>query len=153
MLYSENDKALVKSQLLRRLIIVLLLALVPSIPAVILVYTARIRWLSAALSILGGAAAIFYFGLYAQPVISYLRYLHEVIGGRNHVFTGELTEIAQDSVREGVPCKSLFFRDDSGDEQRLCYYDQIKYTEGCVAVGGRYRVTVHGQSIIAISAE
>ena len=149
MLYSEADRSLVKSQLIRRLAVVLLLALVPSIPAIVLVYTARIRWLSMLLSMLGGAAAIFYYGMCVQPVIAYLRYLNEIIGGRNHVFTGELTEIAQDSVREGVPCKTLFFR----DEQRLCYYDEVKYTKGFVKVGGRYRVMVHGQSIIEISAE
>ena len=63
MLYSENDKALVKKQLTRGLVITLLLALIPSIPSIILVYTARIRWLSMAFSILGGAAAIFYFGM------------------------------------------------------------------------------------------
>lgn len=153
MLYSAADKESIKKQLLRRLGLLLLLALIPAIPAVVLVYTARIQWLSAALGILGGSAAIFYWGLYVQPVISYLRYLHEIIGGRSHEFTGELTEIAQDSVREGVPCKTLFFRDDAGDEQRLCYYDQVKYSDGCIAVGSRYRITVHGQSIIAISAE
>ena len=153
MLYSENDKALVKKQLTRGLLITLLLTLIPSIPSIILVYTARIRWLSIVFSILGGAAAIFYFGMYVQPIISYLRYLNEIFGGRNHEFTGELTEIAQDSVREGVPCKTLFFADDAGDMQRLCYYDQIKYEKGCVTVGGRYHVTVHGQSIIAIASE
>ena len=153
MLYSEADRSLVKAQLIRRLIVVVLLALIPSIPAVVLVYTARIRWLSMLLSMLGGAAAIFYYGMYTQPVIAYLRYLNEIIGGRSHEFTGELTEIAQDSVREGVPCKSLLFCDDAGDAQRLCYYDEVKYQKGCVTMGSRYRVTVHGQSIIAIYAE
>ena len=153
MLYTETDRSLIKKQLLRGLIVTALLALVPSIPAIVLVYTARILWLSTALSILGAALAIFYYGMYVQPVVSYLIYLNEILGGRSHEFVGELTEIAQDSVREGVPCKSLFFRDDAGDEQRLCYFDQVKYKKDCVAVGSRYHVTVHGQSIIAICAE
>ena len=153
MLYTEADKTSVKKQLLRRLAVTCVLALIPNIPSIVLLYTARIRWLSMLLSMLGGAAAIFYYGMYTQPVIAYLRYLNEIIGGRSHEFTGELTEIAQDSVREGVPCKSLLFCDDAGDAQRLCYYDEVKYQKGCVTMGSRYRVTVHGQSIIAISAE
>ena len=106
MLYSQTDKDTAKKQLTRRLIVLALLALIPNIPAVVLLLTVRIQWLSAALSILGGAAAIFCWGMFCQPIVAYLRYLHEVIGGRSHEFTGELTEIAQDSVREGVACKS-----------------------------------------------
>ena len=120
---------------------------------IVLLYTARIRWLSMGFSIFGAALAVFYWGLFVQPVIAYLRYLYEIIGGRSHKFTGELTEIAQDSVREGVPCKTLFFCDDAGDAQRLCYLDQLKHTEGSLTVGTRYRVTVHGQSILALAAE
>ena len=153
MLYTEADKTAVKKQLLRRIVITCVLALIPNIPSIILLYTARIQWLSMTLSIIGGALAVFYWGLYVQPVIAYLRYLNEVIGGRNHEFTGALTEIAQDSVREGVPCKTLFFCDDAGDAQRLCYLDHIKHTEGMLCVGSRYRITVHGQSILAITAE
>ena len=102
---------------------------------------------------LGCAMAIFYWGLSVYPVLAYLRYLREIVDGRTHAFTGELTEIAQDSVREGVRCKTLFFTDDAGDDQRLCYYDLNKYPqEGC-SVNRRYTVTVHGQSIVAIQPE
>ena len=153
MLYTEADKTSVKKQLLRRIAVTCVLALIPNIPSIVLLYTARIRWLSMGFSIFGAALAVFYWGLFVQPVIAYLRYLNEIIGGRSHVFTGELTEIAQDSVREGVPCKTLFFCDDAGDAQRLCYLDQIKHTEGSLTVGTRYRVTVHGQSILALAAE
>lgn len=153
MLYTEADKTSVKKQLLHRILITCVLALIPNIPSIVLLYTARIQWLSMTLSIIGGALAVFYWGLYVQPVIAYLRYLNEVTGGRNHEFTGALTEIAQDSVREGVPCKTLFFCDDAGDAQRLCYLDVIKHTEGMLCVGSRYRITVHGQSILAITAE
>lgn len=153
MMYSETDIRSIRAQLLRRIAFMLLLVLVPNVTAGVVMATVRIEWLSVALGILGCAMAIFYWGLSIYPVYAYFRYLREVVGGRTHEFTGELTEIAQDSVREGVHCKTLFFSDDAGDDQRLCYYDLNKYPqEGC-SVNRRYTVTVHGQSIVAIQPE
>lgn len=152
-MYTEKDIKNIRTQLIRRIVATIVIALIPNVIAGVIMYTVRIKGLSIGLGMLGGAAAIFYWGLYGHPVYAYLRYLREVVGGRTHEFTGKLTEIAQDSVREGVPCKTLFFCDDAGDEQRLCYYDLNKYpTEGC-QVERRYAVTVHGQAIVSIQPE
>lgn len=153
MMYSETDIRSIRTQMIRRIAFTLLLALLPNIAAGVVMATVRIQWLSVALGMLGGALAVLYWGMSVSPVWSYYRYLREVVGGRTHEFTGELTEIAQDSVREGVRCKTLFFSDDAGDDQRLCYFDLNKYPqEGC-GVNRRYLVTVHGQSIVAIQPE
>ncbi len=153
MMYSENDRKNCNKQLLGRIGVMFALLLAPNGIALAIMYTVRIQWLSIALGLLGAAMAIFYWGLYCAPVASYWRYLKEILGGRTHAFTGELTEIALDSVREGVPCKTLFFCDDAGDAQRLCYWDEEKYADGDAVCGQRYRVTVHGQSIVAIERE
>lgn len=153
MMYSDTDIQSIRAQLLRRIAFMVLLILLPNVAAGIVMATVRMEWLSVVLGILGCAMAIFYWGLSIYPVCAYFRFLREVVGGRTHEFTGELTEIAQDSVREGVRCKTLFFSDDAGDDQRLCYYDLNKYPpEGC-CVNHRYTVTVHGQSIVAIQPE
>lgn len=153
MMYTEKDVQGTRAQLIRRVAVAAIAALILNGIAAVIMYTVRIEWLSMALALLGGAAAIFCWGMFGRPVYAYLRYLREVVSGRTHDFTGVLTEIAQDSVREGVPCKTLFFSDDAGDAQRLCYYDLYKYpTEGC-QVNQRYTVTVHGQAIVSIQPE
>lgn len=153
MMYSDTDIKSIRAQLLRRIAFMALLVVLPNVAAGVVMNTVRIEWLSVALGFLGCAMAIFYWGMSVYPVLAYLRYLREIVDGRTHAFTGELTEIAQDSVREGVRCKTLFFTDDAGDDQRLCYYDLNKYPQQGCAVHQRYAVTVHGQSIVAIQPE
>ena len=106
-----------------------------------------------ALSLLGAAAAIFYWGLCISPLTAYKRFLREVLTGRNHEFTGELKAVEQDSVREGVLCKALVFADDAGDEERLCYFDVQKYPKDGLNCGERFKITVHGQSILELVPE
>ena len=115
--------------------------------------TVRIQWLSVALSLLGAAAVIFYWGLCISPLTAYKRFLREVLTGRNHEFTGELKAVEQDSVREGVLCKALVFADNAGDEERLCYFDVQKYPKDGLNCGERFKITVHGQSILELVPE
>lgn len=153
MLYSEADKKATKAQLTRRILMMVFLAILPNIAAAVIMYTVRIQWLSLLLGCLGGALAIFYWGLCCYPVYAYLRYVRDILEGRNHVFSGTLKAMAQDSVREGVPCKTMYFADDAGDEERLCYFDLQKYPQQGFAQGQRYVVSVHGQAIISMQPE
>ena len=134
MLYSPDDIARIKKQIWRRIAVL-------------------IQWLSVALSLLGAAAAIFYWGLCISPLTAYKRFLREVLTGRSHEFTGELKAVEQDSVREGVLCKALVFADDAGDEERLCYFDVQKYPKDGLNCGERFKITVHGQSILELVPE
>ena len=153
MLYTEKDVMSARSQLLRRIGMTAALALVPNLAALLLMYTARIEGLSVALGCLGGALAIFYWGLFVYPVLAYLRFVREVVGGRSHSFTGTLTSIAEDSVREGVPCKTLYFHDEAADDAKLCYFDLSKYPREGFPTGQRFVVSVHGQSIVSMQSE
>ena len=138
MLYSPDDIARIKKQILRRIAVLAVLFILPNIGAFAVMTTVRIQWLSVALSLLGAAAAIFYWGLCISPLTAYKRFLREVLTGRNHEFTGELKTVEQDSVREGVLCKALVFADDAGDEERLCYFDVQKYPKDGLNCGERF---------------
>lgn len=153
MLYSPDDIARIQKQIWRRIAVLAVLFILPNIGAFAVMTTVRIQWLSVALSLLGAAAAIFYWGLCISPLMAYKRFLREVLTGRNHEFTGELKAVEQDSVREGVLCKALVFADDAGDEERLCYFDVQKYPKDGLNCGERFKITVHGQSILELVPE
>ena len=153
MLYSQTDIKTVTNQLLRRIAVMVLLALIPNIAAGVVMYTVRIQGLSIALGCLGGALAIFYWGLFIYPVTAYLRFVREVVPGRSRQFRGTLRTIAEDSVREGVPCKTMYFYDEEADDEKLCYFDLVKYPQTGFSEGNRFVVTVHGQSIVAMQPE
>ncbi|MGI5885607.1 MAG: hypothetical protein ACOX83_11705 [Candidatus Spyradocola sp.] len=153
MLYSQEDINSARSQLIRRIAGMAVLAIVPNAIAAVIMFTARIQWLSIALGCLGGALAIFYWGLYCYPVSAYLRFVREVVEGRRHEFHGVLLRVAEDSVREGVPCKTLYFHDDAGDDEKLCYFDRNKLPKDGFQEGARYAVSVHGQSIVSMQLE
>ena len=61
--------------------------------------------------------------------------------------------IAEDSVREGVPCKTLYFHDEAADDEKLCYFDLSKYPREGFPTGQRFVVSVHGQSIVSMQSE
>ena len=43
--------------------------------------------------------------------------------------------------------------DDAGDEERLCYFDVQKYPKDGLNCGERFKITVHGQSILELVPE
>ena len=153
MLYSQQDIQNARNQLLRRIGLMAALAILPNVAGIVVMYTIRIEWLSVLLGCLGGAMAIFTWGLFCYPVYAYLRYAREVVTGRNHEFRGTLTTIAEDSVREGVPCKTLYFHDEAVDDEKLCYFDLSKYPREGFPTGQRFVVSVHGQSIVSMQSE
>lgn len=152
MLYSQQDVLAARNQLLRRIGLMVVLAILPNVAAAVIMYTVRVEWLSVLLGCLGGALAIFYWGLFCSPVLAYLRYTREVVRGRNHDFCGTLTTIAEDSVREGVPCKTLYFHDEAADDEKLCYFDLNKYPHDGFPTGQRFSVSVHGQAIVSMQS-
>ena len=139
MLYSQQDIQNARNQLLRRIGLMAALAILPNVAGIVVMYTIRIEWLSVLLGCLGGAMAIFTWGLFCYPVYAYLRYAREVVTGRNHEFRGTLTTIAEDSVREGVPCKTLYFHDEAADDEKLCYFDLSKYPREGFPTGAALR--------------
>ena len=153
MLYSQQDIQNARNQLLRRIGLMAALAILPNVAGIVVMYTIRIEWLSVLLGCLGGAMAIFTWGLFCYPVYAYLRYAREVVTGRNHEFRGTLTTVAEACVREGVPCKTLYFHDEAADDEKLCYFDLSKYPREGFPTGQRFVVSVHGQSIVSMQSE
>ena len=150
-MYQESDVKLTGKVLLRRLLIALGILVVPNIPAFVLVYTARNMVLSFLLSFLGFAAMIFFWGFYISPVIAYYRFVRDMNEGRSHEFTGRLMRYESDSLREGIPCKTMYFEEN--EQERLCYFDLYKYPQQDFEEGKLYSVTVHGQSILAMEPQ
>ncbi len=152
MLYSENDRTLCKKMLTKRLLCALACLLVPQIPAFVLMYTGRSLVLSSVLSCAGIAGCVFYWGFNLSPVISYLKYLNEILSGRNHEFSARLLSRGDEAQRDGVKTVALSFMDEGGDE-RLCYIDEIKLPACSLNIGETYKITVHGQSVLSAIPE
>ena len=148
MLYTKDDLKKSQAALQRKILVLALIALIPQIPAAILMYTARIEWLTIFLSLLGIFGALFYWGLWCAPTNAYRRFVRDILDGRSHEFSGTLARQAQESVRESVPCRTLYFVDDKDGQERLCYLDVKK--DSPLSEGGRYAVTVHGQAIVSL---
>lgn len=67
MLYSQQDIQNARNQLLRRIGLMAALAILPNVAGIVVMYTIRIEWLSVLLGCLGGAMAIFTWGLFCYP--------------------------------------------------------------------------------------
>ncbi len=117
---------------LRRRLLALLLPMIPLLAGIVvsLLPNIRLQWLTILLTILGGAAAIFCYGMFIGPIVSYSRHLKNVLEGRWRETTGCLREIgSQSCFREGVEYYPMPINiGDKGDEadDRLFYYDVHK---------------------------
>ncbi len=149
MLYSDQDRLLLRKQLTKRIILDAVIFLVPFVGALIIMYTSRQEWLSVLLSLLGLFGAIFFFGFCVSPFLSYHRFLRDILEGRSRSFSGLFLREESAALRDGVRCRALYFSDDENpDGERLCYLDTEK--EYAFVTGGHYDITVQGQSIIGI---
>jgi hypothetical protein len=130
-LYQTSDWEENRHQLKRRLL-ALLIPMIPLLAGIVvsLLPNIRLQWLTILLTILGGAIAIFCYGMFISPVVSYGRHLKNVLGGRTRETTGRLTEFSSQSCfREGVEYYPMTINiGDKGEEKddRLFYYDVHK---------------------------
>ncbi len=130
-MYQTSDLEENRQQLKRRLL-ALLLPMVLLIAGIVvsLLPDIRLQWLTILLTILGGAAVIFCYGIFIHPVLSYGRHLKNVLEGRRRETTGRLSEFSSQSCfREGVEYYPMVINTgDKGDEadDRLFYYDVHK---------------------------
>ena len=130
-MYQTSDLEENRQQLKRRLL-ALLLPMVLLIAGIVvsLLPDIRLQWLTILLTILGGAAVIFCYGIFIYPVLSYGRHLKNVLEGLRRETTGRLREFSSQSCfREGVEYYPMVINTgDKGDEadDRLFYYDVHK---------------------------
>ena len=86
--------------------------------------------LTAALSILGGGAFLFLYGLYVRPARQYRTHVHYMLNGRLRTTSGVFKSFSEDvSDREGVECHAMLINvgeKDDPEDDRLFYYDVYK---------------------------
>lgn len=153
MLYSQQDIQNARNQLLRRIGLMAALAILPNVAGIVVMYTIRIEWLSVLLGLPGRRDGHLHLGPVLLPGLRLPALCAGGRHGRSHEFRGTLTTIAEDSVREGVPCKTLYFHDEAADDEKLCYFDLSKYPREGFPTGQRFVVSVHGQSIVSMQSE
>lgn len=130
-MYQTSDWEENRNQLKRRLL-ALLIPMIPLLGGIVvsLLPNIRLQWLTILLTILGGAMAIFCYGMFISPVVSYGRHLKNVLDGRKRETTGCLTQFASQSCfREGVEYYPMTINvGDKCEEEddRLFYYDVHK---------------------------
>lgn len=130
-MYQKSDWEENRQQLKRR-VLALLIPMAVLIAGIVisLLPNIRLQWLTITLTIVGGAIAIFCYGLFISPVLSYGRHLKNVLEGRKRETTGLLVSFgSQSCFREGVEYYPMIINvGDKGDEadDRLFYFDVHK---------------------------
>ena len=104
--------------------------------------------------VIGGVAAIFYWGVLGGDVARYERFLRGIRTGLHSSFTGTVLSVGEVAVHDDLPMQQIRIQDEEEDVERLCYRDVFKtdpvLTE--LKAGDRYRFTTHAQAIIAMEA-
>ena len=110
-------------------------------------------WMAtAALTVLGGGAFLFLFGVWARPARDYLRHVGLMLRGRKRETVGVLTRFSPELCeRDGLWCHAMMINLGSGEEEddRLFYYDDEKPAP-TMPVGTRVRVESNDKMVSGI---
>ncbi len=83
--------------------------------------------ISAALTVVAGVYALFFYGTYAKPMAAYRKHIHYMLDGRLRETTGYLIEFSENlSERNGIDCHAMMINvgeKDDREDDRLYYYD------------------------------
>ena len=124
--YTQEDFAAIDRQYKRRLlwcltpVSILLIGLIFS-------FIARIEWLSVVLLIAAGALFIFLWDTVLSPVLSYRKFLRDLLSGRKRDYSGRFKGFENLNImREGIPCRPFMLNVGDGKDEkddRLLYWD------------------------------
>lgn len=110
-------------------------------------------WMAtAALTVLGGGAFLFLFGVWAKPARDYLRHVGLMLRGRKRETVGILTRFSPEVCeRDGLWCHAMMVNLGSGEEEddRLLYYDAEKPAPA-MPIGTRVRVESNDKMVCGI---
>ena len=110
-------------------------------------------WMAtAALTVLGGGAFLFLFGVWAKPARDYLRHVGLMLRGRKRETVGILTRFSPELCeRDGLWCHAMMINLGSGEEEddRLFYYDDEKPAP-TMPIGTRVRVESNDKMVCGI---
>lgn len=91
--------------------------------------------LPAVLTLLAGVYAVFFYGVYAKPMLSYRKHINYMLDGRLRETTGYLIQFSENlSERNGVECHAIMINvgeKDDREDDRLYYYDAKKLPLPC----------------------
>ena len=135
-MYTRQDQQQAARQAKRRTLIAFIPAAVVFALAVILFIVGRMNrseqmWkVTAALTVLAGAYATFFYGVYAKPMRAYRNHINYMLDGRLRETTGYLIDFSENlSERNGVDCHAIMINvgeKDEREDDRLYYYDAKK---------------------------
>lgn len=135
-MYTRQDQQQAARQTRQRMLTAFVPAAVILVVAVILFIIGRQNrsedmWkVTAALTVLAGAYAIFFYGVYAKPMRDYRNHINYMLDGRLRETTGYLIDFSENlSERNGVECHALMINvgeKDDREDDRLFYYDVKK---------------------------
>ena len=149
-LYSEKDLQLISGQLKKRYL-VLGAVLAAMLAAFIASMIVRTEWLSIALFILAGAAAVFVIELFCVPLHRYKKLILSALTGRTHTEALEYKETeAETSLVDGVRCRGMIFLGDPdkhGAREQRFYWDE-ELPLPAFSAGDRVTLKYTGRNII-----
>lgn len=135
-MYTREEQQQLNRQFIQRLLVTLVPAVLVLIAAIVVFVVGHYRrdfnaWkITAALTVVAGAYAIFLYGVYLKPMHDYRSHVNYMLDGRRHDTTGYLIGFAENiSERNGVDCHALMINvgeKDDREDDRLFYYDAAK---------------------------
>ena len=150
-LYHQSDLQQLNGQMQRRLSFIFGIAIV-FLGLGIWSVTARIEWLSIALTVCVGAVLIFGIEMFWRPLYAYRKVLLSALHGRSHEVRVEFDRREEEiSVVDGVPFTSLIFlgeADKHGTREQMYYWDREKDLPA-FEPGKEYGIRYTGKVIIA----
>lgn len=157
-MYTAEDEALARRLWKKRLGIALAPLALGLAAGIALFIVGRMQrsdtlWMvTAALTVLGGGAFLFLFGVWAKPARDYLRHVGLMLRGRKRETVGILTRFSPELCeRDGLWCHAMMVNLGSGEEEddRLLYYDAEKPAPA-MPIGTRVRVESNDKMVCGI---
>lgn len=158
-MYTRQDQQQAARQTRQRMLTAFVPAAAILVVAVILFIIGRQNrsedmWkVTAALTVLAGAYATFFYGVYAKPMRDYRNHINYMLDGRLRETTGYLIDFSENlSERNGVDCHALMINvgeKDDREDDRLFYYD-VKKLPLSVEMGRKVTIVSNDRMVAAI---
>ncbi len=158
-MYTRQEQQQAAKQTRQRLLTVFVPAAIVFAAAVALYVIARLdrnpdAWkLPAALTLVAGVYAIFFYGVYAKPMLNYRNHINYMLDGRLRETTGYLIQFSENlSERNGIDCHAIMLNvgeKDDREDDRLYYYDAKKLPLP-VEMGKKVTVTSNDMLVASI---
>ncbi len=159
MLYSEQDRAEVAAERVRRLWIVIVPTVVLLLASVGSFVWYRLRhdtsgWIwTGLLTLAGGSYFLFFQGVYLRPVSLYKRHVAYMLDGNKRETVGVLKEISVAVAdKDGLDCRTVTMNvgdKDAPEDDRTFYLDALK-TPPDLPAGSRVRVLSNDRMVAAL---